>query len=249
MARKKYEEVREPTDRQVRNARTPRQLFAREIEAKNVAQEFYLQSLRENIITFGTGPAGTGKTFIATAVACEMLVEGKIDKIILTRPVVEAGENIGFLPGTLEEKLHPYLLPLYDGLNTHLGPKMTKELMADGRIEIMPLAFARGRSINKAFMLLDEAQNSTPKQMKMFLTRLGFDTMAAINGDPTQVDIDPRAENGLDWAIRKLKGKEPEIAVVEFFEKDIVRSRIVKKIVRHLESPDEKKAPTQQLNG
>ena len=152
------------------------------MRAKNYSQEQYMESLRENTITLCNGPAGSGKTYIVTGIALEKLMNNEIDRIVITRPVVEAGENLGFLPGDLNEKLHPYLLPLLDAIEDHVGPFMAKKLMESGKIEIAPLEFMSGRTFNNAYVILDEAQNTTQEQMRMFLTRLGYNTVFCING-------------------------------------------------------------------
>lgn len=232
-------------------AKSPaKQVFMKKIQPKNYTQELYMQTLRDDSIILAQGPAGSGKTFLATSVACEMLTKHEVSRIVLTRPIVEAGEKLGFLPGTLEEKVHPYLLPLLDGLNYHLGPKMVQDLMAEGKIEIAPLAYMRGRTFDDAFVILDEAENTTKEQMKLFLTRIGSGCTMAINGDHTQSDLGTRTENGLTWAVRKLKGKTKEISVIEFSKSDIVRSPLISIILTHLEAPDGKDfKPVQQLNG
>ena len=176
-------------------------------------------------------------------VALEKLMNNEIDRIVLTRPVVEAGENLGFLPGDLNEKLHPYLLPLLDAIEDHVGPIMAKKLMEAGKIEIAPLAFMRGRTFNNAYVILDEAQNTTQEQMRMFLTRLGYNAMFCINGDNSQCDLPvlKPGGHGLQWATNKLRGNVPEIAVVEFSSKDIVRNVLITKILTYLDSPEPKK--------
>jgi phosphate starvation-inducible protein PhoH and related proteins len=215
-----------------------------QIKPKNLGQEFYLQSLREQPLTICSGPAGSGKTYLVTAVAVEKLLSNAICRVVITRPVVEAGEHLGFLPGTLEEKLDPYLLPLIDAIEDHVGPAMTKKLVESGKIEIAPLAFMRGRTFNNCFVILDEAQNCTTKQMKMFLTRMGYDSIFAINGDGTQSDLQrPRDagddwENGLQYVIRKLRGRDENINIIEFSNQDVVRSRMVQKVLTLLDAPD-----------
>ena len=212
------------------------------LKPKNYSQELYVESLKTNTITIGKGPAGVGKTFIVTAVALEKLVNNEIEKIVLTRPVVEAGEALGFLPGDLKEKLHPYLLPLLDSIEDHVGPFMLQKLMEQGKIEVAPLAFMRGRTFNNAFVILDEAQNTTREQMRMFLTRLGYNSQFCINGDPTQSDLELQinAEHGLAWAVRKLRGALAEVSIVEFRSKDIVRNPLIGKLLAYLDSPDTK---------
>lgn len=218
-----------------------------QLKPKNYSQEMYLDSLREAPVTICAGPAGSGKTYLVTAVAVEKLLAGEVEKIVLTRPVVEAGENLGFLPGTLEEKLDPYLLPLMDAIKDHIGPMATKRLMELGKIEIAPLAFMRGRTFNKCFVILDEAQNSTTEQIKMFVTRMGYHSIFAINGDITQSDLEPPRgvnakvwENGLEFVIRKLTGRDAKINFIEFQNRDVVRSEMVKRMLTLMDAPDER---------
>lgn len=216
------------------------------ITAQNYVQELYIESLREARLIICSGPAGSGKTYLVTAIAIEKLLEKEVDRIVITRPVVEAGERLGFLPGTLEEKLDPYLLPLVDAIEDHVGPAMAKRLLESGRIEIAPLAFMRGRTFNRCFVILDEAQNTTVEQMKMFVTRMGYESIFAINGDITQSDLEkpknagPDWENGLEFIIRKLKGRDEKINYIEFQNRDVVRSEMVKRILSLLDSPDER---------
>lgn len=207
---------------------------------KNESQRFYLESLRTAKLTIGTGPAGSGKSFIAMAVAVEKLLTNEVSKVVITRPVVEAGERLGFLPGTFEEKIAPYLLPLLDSLNDLVGPTMAKKLLDAGKIEFAPLAFMRGRTFNNCYVLLDEAQNTTIEQMKLFVTRIGEYSQFAVNGDSTQSDLKDVHENGLDWIVRKLRGKSAEINVIEFSNHDVVRSEIVRTILQHLDTPDQR---------
>lgn len=207
------------------------------INAKNVAQELYLDFLRESQITICLGPAGSGKTYLVTAIALEKLLSNEVSRIVLTRPVVEAGEHLGYLPGTLQEKLHPYLLPLLDSIEDHIGPTMTKKLLDNNKIEIAPLAFMRGRTFNNCFVILDEAQNATREQVKMFITRIGYESYFAINGDGSQSDLPNRTENGLIWIADRLKGVNPNIAVCEFNRKDVVRHPLIETILTHLEAP------------
>lgn len=215
-----------------------------QITPKNIAQELYLESLREQILTICSGPAGSGKTYLVTAVALEKLINQEVDKIVITRPVVEAGEHLGFLPGTLEEKLDPYLLPLMDSIEDHVGTAMAKRLMETGKIEIAPLAFMRGRTFNNAFVILDECQNATVEQVRMFVTRIGYNSIFAINGDTSQSDLRPPRdagpgwENGLQYITRKLRGKNEYISYVEFRNADVVRSPIVQSILYLLDSRD-----------
>lgn len=209
------------------------------VQARNTSQEFYLQSLRDSKLTIGTGPAGTGKSFLAMSVAVEKLLNKDVSRIVLTRPICEAGESLGFLPGTFEEKIHPYLLPLLDALTDLVGPTMAKKLLDGGLIEFAPLAYMRGRTFSNAFVILDEAQNTTIEQMKLFVTRIGDYAQFVIDGDPSQCDLKGITENGLQWVTRKLRGVSPDISVIEFANRDIVRSEIVRTILTHLESPDD----------
>jgi phosphate starvation-inducible PhoH-like protein len=222
-----------------------------QITPKNYAQELYLESLQEQPLTLCSGPAGSGKTYLVTSVAVQKLINNEVERVVITRPVVEAGEHLGFLPGTLEEKLDPYLLPLIDAIEDHIGPVMTKKLLDTGKIEIAPLAFMRGRTFNNCFVILDEAQNSTVEQMRMFVTRMGYDSVFAINGDLSQSDLEkPRGagadwENGLQFIIRKLKGRDEKINYIEFQNRDVVRSQMVQRILTLLDSPN----PTPATNG
>lgn len=202
----------------------------RDIVPRNKAQFAYLESIRERDIVFGIGPAGTGKTYLAMAMAVSELLEGKFSRIILTRPAMEAGEKLGFLPGNLEEKINPYLRPLYDALYEMLGFEEAASLMERNIIEVAPLAFMRGRTLNNAFIILDEAQNTTTDQMLMFLTRLGFNSHSVITGDPSQTDLPDSVESGLEHAISVL-GKIPEIGICAFSTKDVVRHALVEKII------------------
>lgn len=231
-----------------------------QLKAKNYTQELYLESLREQSLTISSGPAGSGKTYLVTSVALEKLLNNQVERIVITRPVVQAGEDLGYLPGTLEEKLDPYLLPIVDALEDHIGPAMAKKLLDSGKIEIAPLAFMRGRTFNNCFVILDEAQNSTVEQMKMFVTRIGYDSQFAINGDLNQSDLEkPRGtgtdwENGLQFIIRKLKGKDENINYIEFQNKDVVRSEMVKRILTLLDAPEPRAPKTEtsyhrNLNG
>lgn len=211
--------------------------FLRELQPKNATQNHYMNALYESKISFCIGPAGTGKTFIASNVALQKLYSGEIERILVTRPLV-ATEDIGYLPGTLEEKIHPYLLPLLDAFEDHVGVIKTKELLEQGMIVASPLAYMRGRSLNNAFVILDEAQNVTCEQMKMFLTRIGYNTTMAINGDGTQTDLPNKSDCGLIWAVNRLAGISEDIAVVEFSKSDIVRNPLIEKMLTHLESPN-----------
>ncbi len=200
------------------------------IRAKNVGQKVYYEAVKKNDIVFGIGPAGTGKTFLAVVMAVQALKKGQVQKIILTRPAVEAGENLGFLPGDLKEKVDPYLRPVYDALYAIYGVEHTTRLMERGVIEIAPLAYMRGRTLDDAFVILDEAQNTTVAQMKMFLTRLGFGSKMIVNGDKTQIDLPRGVKSGLIDAENKLKGIS-EIAFVSFDAQDVVRHPVVARII------------------
>lgn len=207
---------------------------------KSESQRFYMESLTNSKLTIGAGPAGSGKSFLAMAVAVEKLLSNDVSKVVITRPIVEAGESLGFLPGTFEEKISPYLLPLLDALNDLVGVTMAKKLLEDGKIEFAPLAYMRGRTFTNCYVILDEAQNTTIEQMKLFVTRIGEYSQFAVNGDGSQSDLKGQTENGLEWVTRKLRGCSSEIQVVEFQNKDVVRSEIVKTILQHLDSPDVK---------
>ena len=203
----------------------------RHISARSAAQAAYIKLLRENELVFGVGPAGTGKTYLAVAAAVDMLMSGAVERIILSRPAVEAGERLGFLPGDLREKVDPYLRPLYDALYDMLpGEQVTKRL-ASGEIEIAPLAFMRGRTLAHSFVILDEAQNTTPVQMKMFLTRLGENARMAVTGDLSQIDLPRGTRSGLTDALETLNGVDG-IGIVRFTEADVVRHPLVARIVK-----------------
>jgi phosphate starvation-inducible PhoH-like protein len=199
------------------------------IAPKTVGQKRYVDAIRSNTVTFAIGPAGTGKTYLAVAVAVRALQERQVSRLILTRPAVEAGERLGFLPGTLYEKIDPYMRPLYDALYEMTGPDTLPRLMERGVVEVAPLAYMRGRTLNDAFIILDEAQNTTPEQMKMFLTRLGFGSRAVVNGDSTQVDLADR-QSGLTVVEEILSGIDG-ISFVHLGGKDVVRHEIVQHIV------------------
>jgi phosphate starvation-inducible protein PhoH and related proteins len=194
-------------------------------------QRIYLETIREHALTFGIGPAGTGKTYLAMAMAVQALLRREVGRIILTRPAVEAGEKLGFLPGSLYEKIDPYLRPLTDALHDMMHGEEVSRRMERGIIEVAPLAFMRGRTLNDAFIILDEAQNTTSEQMRMFLTRMGFDSKAVINGDVTQMDLPRGTMSGLVEA-KKVLADVPGIAFVQFNEKDVVRHPLVQEVIR-----------------
>jgi phosphate starvation-inducible PhoH-like protein len=206
----------------------------RVISPKTKNQKVYIDAIRSNDIVFGVGPAGTGKTYLAVAMAVSAFVSGQIKSIILTRPAVEAGEKLGFLPGDLAQKVNPYLRPLHDALNDMLGTEKSADLIEKGVIEIAPLAFMRGRTLSNAFIILDEAQNTTREQMKMFLTRIGFDSLAVITGDSTQVDLPIPKHSGLLEAKQLLRGIEG-IQFCRFAKEDVVRHPLVQKIIQAYE--------------
>ncbi len=207
------------------------------IAPKSAAQKAYIDAIRANDMVFGIGPAGTGKTYLAMAMAVAALSKGEVDRIILTRPAVEAGEALGFLPGDLAEKVDPYLRPLYDALHDMMRFEKASRLMSQGIIEVAPLAFMRGRTLNDAFVILDEAQNTTPEQMKMFLTRIGFNSRAVITGDITQTDLPEHKTSGLVEANQILQNIDG-IAFVFFTKIDVVRHQLVQKVVEAYEKYD-----------
>jgi phosphate starvation-inducible PhoH-like protein len=207
------------------------------VKAKTVGQINYANDIRENDIVFGIGPAGTGKTYLAVAMAVNALKNKEVQKIILARPAVEAGENLGFLPGDLQEKVDPYLRPLYDALFDILGRDAAMRLKEKETIEVVPLAYMRGRTLDDAFIILDEAQNTTREQMKMFLTRLGFGSKAVVTGDMTQIDLPKKKMSGLRDALRVLKGVEG-IKFSYFEETDVVRHPLVRRIIKAYEQAD-----------
>ncbi|MCA0754588.1 PhoH family protein [Paenibacillus sp. N4] len=211
------------------------------IRVKTIGQRHYVKTIRKLDIVFGIGPAGTGKTYLAVVLAVSALKEGSVKRIVLTRPAVEAGENLGFLPGDLQEKVDPYLRPLYDALHDVLGPEQTVKAIERGMIEIAPLAYMRGRTLDDAFIILDEAQNTTPEQMKMFLTRLGFGSKMVITGDVTQIDLPRGKSSGLIESQRILKNIE-EIGIIQFSEQDVVRHSLVQKIITAYNLDAENKA-------
>ena len=216
---------------------TARPLVAgkRTVTPKTLNQKLYLDAIEKNDLIFGIGPAGTGKTYLAVSMAVRALVEKKVSRIVLTRPAVEAGERLGFLPGTLQEKIDPYLKPLYDALYEMLDAERVDRHLERGVIEIAPIAFMRGRTLNDAFVILDEAQNTTPEQMKMLVTRIGYNSKAVVTGDITQIDLPRGKLSGLVEAERVLSHVEG-IGFVHFTERDVVRHPLVQRIVRAYES-------------
>lgn len=210
------------------------------IKTKTLGQKQYVEAMKENTIVFGIGPAGTGKTYLAVARAVTALRNREVNRIILTRPAVEAGEKLGFLPGDLQNKVDPYLRPLYDGMYEMLGAEGFAKYQEKGVIEVAPLAYMRGRTLDNAFIILDEAQNTTPEQMKMFLTRIGFGSQAIITGDVTQVDLPDGKKSGLKVAQKVLKNIE-DIAFCILTEKDVVRHPLVQKIIKAYEKYDTEK--------
>ena len=204
------------------------------IKPKTVGQRTYCDNIKDNTITIGVGPAGTGKTYLAVAMAVNAFRAQQVNRIILTRPAVEAGEKLGFLPGDLQQKVDPYLRPLYDALFDMLGAETYQRFVERGNIEVAPLAYMRGRTLDDSFIILDEAQNTTGEQMKMFLTRLGFNSKMVITGDVTQIDLPDGKRSGLKEAVRILKGVD-DIAIFRFTEKDVVRHKLVQDIIRAYE--------------
>ena len=210
------------------------------IKPKTVGQGKYVECIKKNTVTFGIGPAGTGKTYLAVALAVRAFKAHEVQRIILTRPAVEAGEKLGFLPGDLQNKVDPYLRPLYDALFDMMGSEAFQRNMERGCIEVAPLAYMRGRTLDDSFIILDEAQNTTPEQMKMFLTRLGFNSKMVITGDVTQIDLPDSRRSGLIEATKILKNIDG-IAINRFSEKDVVRHRLVQDIVKAYAAYDERK--------
>ena len=211
------------------------------IKAKTVGQRKYIESIKKNTVILGLGPAGTGKTFLAVAMAVEALRNKSVSRIILTRPAVEAGERLGFLPGDLQSKIDPYLRPLYDALYEMLGAENCQKHMERNTIEIAPLAYMRGRTLDDSFIILDEAQNTTPEQMKMFLTRLGFNSKAVVTGDLSQTDLPGGIKSGLSIASKILDGIDG-IGIHRFSEQDVVRHRLVRKIISAYDAYDRERA-------
>ena len=209
----------------------------RQIKCKTLGQQKYIDAIKKNTCVFAVGPAGTGKTYLAIAMAVVALKNKDIERIILTRPAVEAGEKLGFLPGDLQQKVDPYLRPLYDALNDMMGPEGYQRLMERGALEVAPLAYMRGRTLNDAFIILDEAQNTTSEQMKMFLTRMGMGSKMIITGDVTQIDLPAGRKSGLVEALEVLKGVE-DIGMVRLSHRDVVRHELVQAIVKAYEKHD-----------
>jgi phosphate starvation-inducible protein PhoH and related proteins len=212
------------------------------VAPKTVNQKRYVDSIRQNTITFGIGPAGTGKTFLAVALAAAALSRREVNRIILTRPAVEAGERLGFLPGDLMAKVDPYLRPLFDALHDMLEPERVSSHLERGVIEVAPLAFMRGRSLNDSFIILDEAQNTTPEQMKMFLTRLGFNSKMVVTGDVTQIDLPRDQDSGL-LVVTEILDRVDGIEFVRFGEEDVVRHKLVQRIVAAYNDHSQRQAP------
>ena len=224
-----------------------RTIMGKPVKPKTLGQKHYVDSIRKKMIVFGIGPAGTGKTYLAMAMAVTAFRNEEVSRIILTRPAIEAGEKLGFLPGDLQSKVDPYLRPLYDALYQIMGADSFAKNMEKGLIEVAPLAYMRGRTLDNAFIILDEAQNTTPAQMKMFLTRIGFGSKAVITGDATQKDLSPGTTSGLDVALKVLK-KVDEIGICELTSQDVVRHPVVQKIVKAYEDYENrnKKKPAEQ---
>jgi phosphate starvation-inducible PhoH-like protein len=219
----------------------PRTFGKKSITPKSLNQRRYVDAIERHDMVFGIGPSGTGKTYLAVAMAVDALLVKEVSRIILARPAVEAGERLGFLPGTLQEKINPYLRPLYDALYDVLDPDRVERYVEKSIIEIAPIAFMRGRTLNDAFVILDEAQNTTSEQMKMFLTRLGFNSKAVVTGDITQIDLPNGRRSGLVEAV-EVVGKVPGIGFVYFTERDVVRHNLVQRIIRAYEEFDQARA-------
>ena len=218
------------------------------VKPKTAGQTRYVDAIRKSMIVFGTGPAGTGKTYLAIAMAVTAFQREEVSRIILTRPAIEAGEKLGFLPGDLQSKIDPYLRPLYDALYQIMGQENFQRNMEKGAIEVAPLAYMRGRTLDNSFIILDEAQNTTPAQMKMFLTRIGFGSKAVITGDASQKDLAPGVISGLDVARKVLSSKVKEIAFIDLTGKDVVRHPLVQKIVNAYEEYEKKQRSPRKKN-
>lgn len=212
----------------------------RPVKPKTLGQRKYLDAIKNNTVTIGVGPAGTGKTYLAVAEAVAAFRSKQVNRIILTRPAVEAGERLGFLPGDLQQKIDPYLRPLYDALFDMLGAENFQKCQERGDIEVAPLAYMRGRTLDDSFIILDEAQNTTSEQMKMFLTRLGFNSKAVVTGDITQIDLPDGKKSGLKDAVKILKGIE-DIAIIRLSDRDVVRHRLVQEIIKAYERSEQNK--------
>ncbi|MBR2892302.1 MAG: PhoH family protein, partial [Clostridia bacterium] len=210
------------------------------IKAKTLGQKKYVEAIRDNTVVIGVGPAGTGKTYLAVALAVSAFRAKQVNRIILTRPAVEAGEKLGFLPGDLQQKVDPYLRPLYDALFDMLGAESFQRYQERGNIEVAPLAYMRGRTLDDSFIILDEAQNTTPEQMKMFLTRLGFGSKIVVTGDITQIDLPDGKKSGLVEVIKILKNVD-DIKTVKFSDKDVVRHKLVQDIIKAYDKYEEAK--------
>jgi len=227
-------------------------LNGKPIKAKTLGQQKYVEQIRKNTVVFGIGPAGTGKTYLAMAMAIQAFKTGEVSRIILTRPAIEAGEKLGFLPGDLQQKVDPYLRPLYDALHEIMGSENFQKNMEKGSIEVAPLAYMRGRTLDNAFIVLDEAQNTTPEQMKMFLTRIGFGSKVVVTGDVTQIDLPDGKKSGLNEAVALLSEVEG-IGVTMLTNRDVVRHPLVQRIIKAYEKADaraqyKEKTATRRLN-
>jgi len=231
----------EATLRGLAEAGRPRSFGKKSIAPKGLNQRSYIDAMERHDMVFGIGPSGTGKTYLAVAMAVDALLTKEVSRIILARPAVEAGERLGFLPGTLQEKVNPYLRPLYDALYDVLDPDRVDRYIEKSIIEIAPIAFMRGRTLNDAFVILDEAQNTTSEQMKMFLTRLGFNSKAVITGDVTQIDLPNGRRSGLVEAV-EVVGKVEGISIIYFTERDVVRHSLVQRVIRAYEEYDQVRA-------
>jgi phosphate starvation-inducible PhoH-like protein len=220
----------------------------RPIAPRSLAQKYYVDCLRRYDLNFGVGPAGTGKTYLAVAMGVRMLMDKRVRRILLTRPAIEAGENLGFLPGTFEEKISPYMRPLYDALHDMLDVQKVLRMMEQGIIEIAPLAYMRGRTLSETFLILDEAQNTTPEQMKMFLTRIGQGTRAVVTGDPTQNDLPGGRRSGLSHALKVLRGVEG-IGICPFTAADVMRHQLVQRIIIAYDRDDQRRRAAPTGNG
>ena len=218
-----------------------RTFLGKPIKPKTLGQKQYIDMIREKMIVFGIGPAGTGKTYLAMAMAVNAFKKNEVERIILTRPAIEAGEKLGFLPGDLQSKVDPYLRPLYDALFEIMGAESFNINLEKGLIEVAPLAYMRGRTLDNAFIILDEAQNTTPSQMKMFLTRIGFGSKVIVTGDGSQKDLPPNVKSGLDEAVKILKDI-PEIGFNKFSTRDVVRHPLVQRIVKAYEDYERRAA-------